>query len=157
VVVFVYIKEFRMKNLIIGLIIVVIVFVAPVSVVLYAKANPVGEQFVVSKVIRVADWLDQYDAPAWELVESTDGNTILRIHGGSDGYVWFYPNNTSCPLNLVLKQFDVKITKILCCHPKQVKERSNLDGVTFFASEHAGHVSAANRLNVGEVVTVCLK
>lgn len=146
-----------MKNLIIGLIIVVIVFVAPVSVVLYAKANPVGEQFVVSKVIRVADWLDQYDAPAWELVESTDGNTILRIHGGSDGYVWFYPNNTSCPLNLVLKQFDVKITKILCCHPKQVKERSNLDGVTFFASEHAGHVSAANRLNVGEVVTVCLK
>jgi len=146
-----------MKNFIIGLIIVVVVFVAPVSAVLYVKANPVGEKFTVLKVIAVADWNDQYDAPAWELVESTDGNTILRIHGGSDGYVWFYPNNTKCPLGLVLKEFDVKITKIVCCHPKQVRERSNLNGVSFFASEHAGHVSAANRLSVGEVVTVCLR
>jgi hypothetical protein len=152
-----------MKNFIIGLTIVFVTFIAPVSVALYVKANqvgevyPVAEKFTVAKVIAVADWMDQYNAPAWELIKSTDGDVILRIHGGSDGYVWFFPNNTHCPLNLVLKQFDVKITKILCCHPKQVKERSNLDGVTFFASEHAGCVAADNKLAVKDVVTVFLR
>lgn len=152
-----------MKNFIIGLVIVIVTFVAPVSVALYLKENqvyetyPVAGKFTVEKVIAVADWMDQYNAPAWELVKSTDGDVILRIHGGSDGYVWFFPNNTHCPLNLVLKQFDIKITKILCCHPKQVKERSDLDGVTFFASEHSGCVAAANKLAVKDVVTVCLR
>jgi hypothetical protein len=57
-----------MKNFIIGLTIVFVTFIAPVSVALYVKANqvseayPVAGKFTVAKVIAVADWMDQYNA-----------------------------------------------------------------------------------------------
>jgi hypothetical protein len=150
-----YLKESEMKSNVILILVLSFNIALGILAVRYINecSKNMPEVCTVASVVATADWNDQFNAPGWTVFKTTEGETVLKIHGSSDGYVWFYPNNSSCPLTLVLKELKVKITKIICCHPAVVKERSNVD-VSFFQETHRSFVYATLNIVEGENVRV---
>ena len=110
------------------------------------------ETFQVSKVLLKADWNDEHGKPAYQIVQDTQGEVILRIHGSADGWVWGFKDET-CPLNKFLDGLNIKVTKVLCCFPMRVRVCSNVPQ-KFFYPEHGEPLWASRSMEIGDEVKV---
>lgn len=94
------------------------------------------EIFQVKKVLAKAGWTDLNNQPGWCVVTTTEGETILRIHGGHDGLVWS-EENEFISLDKFLKRLPLSVDKIMTCHPKQVRELSGVKQKFFYPNHPA--------------------
>ena len=109
--------------------------------------------FTVKRVVLQADWNDQFGKPGYQVVETTEGHHILRIHGGEDGKVWAGEFDYSCDLEVVVRNLGVKVTHVMCCHPAQVRIYSGAN-LSFFFPDHYGCLWSARYWNEGSTITI---
>ena len=110
------------------------------------------EIFKIAKVLAKADWTDDNNQPAWHVVTTAEGETILRIHGGHDGLVWGGPDEF-IPLDKFLERLPVQVTKIMCCHPMQVRKLSGVKQ-SFFYPNHMAPIWGTRGMLPGSLIRV---
>lgn len=112
-----------------------------------------ADSFTVKKSLLKATWNDQFGKPGYEVVETEEGDCILRIHGGEDGKVWAGEFQYSCDLDVVIRNLGVKVTRVMCCYPAKVRAYSGVK-LPFFFPEHDGCLWSAHHWTEGKVVKV---
>ncbi len=98
--------------------------------------------FVIEREITRSTWRDHQGLPGYLVVQTTEGETILSIHGNSDGQVWAYEDRRHCNFAAFLERLPVKIDKIVCCYPAAVKRVSGVS-VPFVHQKYNRPVSSS--------------